>query len=134
MTATTTTWPTDPTPSADPADVPLLPGGPRLSEEVTVHTWDGATATDQDPAWDEAVRTAVLTLPTGHEGEGHRAVLERSSAEMGLREVALLFADAVPVADDAPASDRLEAWSGRLPTLRRAVSGSTPSDAGASRR
>ena len=34
---------------------------------------------------------------------------------MGLDEVAIPFAEAVPVPDDAPAIDRLVAWNGRDP-------------------
>jgi hypothetical protein len=34
---------------------------------------------------------------------------------MGLDEVAIPFAEQVPIADDAPAIDRLVAWNGRHP-------------------
>lgn len=83
--------------------------------ELTVHTWDLATATDQRPDWDDTVVTAALAardiLPT----ENRRALFEEISAAMGLDEVAIPFAEVVPVPDDAPAIDRLVAWSGRDP-------------------
>jgi uncharacterized protein (TIGR03086 family) len=102
--------------------------------ELTVHTWDLATATGQEPAWDEEVLNVVLSLPIGLPAEGRRAVFERISAEMGLPEVALPFADAVPVADDAPAIERVVAWNGRPPTWRRPAPGSAPSDPDGGRR
>jgi uncharacterized protein (TIGR03086 family) len=65
--------------------------------EVTVHTWDLATATGQRPAWDPAVLSlafdGIRFLPAENRGE--------------------YFADAVPVPDDAPLIDRLVAWNGR---------------------
>ena len=65
--------------------------------EVTVHTWDLANATGQRPAWDPQVLSlafdAIRFLPATN------------------REP--YFADAVPVAEDAPLIDRLVAWNGR---------------------
>ena len=67
--------------------------------EVTVHTWDLATATGQRPAWDPQVLSlafdGIRFLPATNRGD--------------------YFADAVPVADDAPLIDRLVAWNGRQP-------------------
>ncbi len=87
--------------------------------ELTVHTWDLATATGQQPAWDGAVVTAALAaarqmLPA----ENRRALYEEISAARGLDEVAVPFAEAVPISDDAPAIDRLVAWNGRDPRGR----------------
>lgn len=86
--------------------------------ELTVHTWDLATATGQQPDWDDTVVTAALEarriLPAGN----RRALFAEISAAMGLDEVAMPFADAVPVPADASAIDRLVAWNGRDP-LRR---------------
>ena len=48
--------------------------------------------------------------------ENRRALFEEISAAMGLDEVAIPFAEAVPVPDDAPAIDRLVAWNGRDPS------------------
>lgn len=84
--------------------------------ELTVHTWDLATATDQRPDWDGTVVAAALEaarqiLPA----ENRRALYEQISAARGLDEVAVPFAEAVPISDDAPAIDRLVAWNGRDP-------------------
>jgi uncharacterized protein (TIGR03086 family) len=87
--------------------------------ELTVHTWDLATATGQQPDWDDAVVAAAFDaarriLPA----ENRRALYEQVSAARGFDEVAVPFAEAVPISDDAPAIDRLVAWNGRDP-LRR---------------
>ena len=84
--------------------------------ELTVHTWDLATATGQQPEWDDTVVTAALEsarqiLPA----ENRRALYEEISIAMGLDEVAIPFAEAVPIPDDAPDIDRLAAWNGRDP-------------------
>ena len=87
--------------------------------ELTVHTWDLATATGQQPDWDDTVVAAAFDgarqiLPA----ENRRALYEEISAARGLDGVAVPFAEAVPISDDAPAIDRLVAWTGRDP-LRR---------------
>lgn len=87
--------------------------------ELTVHTWDLATATRQRPDWDDTVVAAAFDaarqiLPA----ENRRALYEEISAARGLDEVSVPFAEAVPISDDAPAIDRLVAWNGRDP-LRR---------------
>jgi uncharacterized protein (TIGR03086 family) len=67
--------------------------------EVTVHTWDLATATGQRPAWDPRVLSlafdGIRFLPATNRGP--------------------YFADAVTVPDDASLIDRLVAWNGRRP-------------------
>lgn len=83
--------------------------------ELTVHTWDLATATGQQPLWDDTVVTAALEARQILPAENRRAVFEEISAAMGLDEVAIPFAEAVPVPVDAPAIDRLVAWNGRDP-------------------
>jgi uncharacterized protein (TIGR03086 family) len=85
--------------------------------ELTVHTWDLATATGQQPRWDEVVLTAALEARPILAAENRRAVFEQISAAMGLDEVAIPFAEAVTVPADAPAIDRLVAWNGRDPRL-----------------
>ena len=87
--------------------------------ELTVHTWDLATATGQQPDWDDTVVAAAFDgarqiLPA----ENRRALYEEISAARGLDEVAVPFAEAVPISDDAPAIDRLVAWNGRDPRRR----------------
>jgi uncharacterized protein (TIGR03086 family) len=71
--------------------------------EVSVHTWDLATATGRRPQWDPQVLEVALyaisqVLPA--EGRGERGAP---------------FADPVEVPVDAPLIDRLVAWNGRRP-------------------
>jgi uncharacterized protein (TIGR03086 family) len=82
------------------ADDAVLSGAVTLVNhlnEVTVHTWDLASATGQRPAWDPQVLSlafdGIRLLPAEHRGDA--------------------FADPVPVPDDAPLIDRLVAWNGR---------------------
>lgn len=87
--------------------------------ELTVHTWDLAISTGQQPDWDDAVVAAALDaarriLPA----ENRRALYEQVSAARGFDEVAVPFAEAVPISEDAPAIDRLVAWNGRDPHRR----------------
>ncbi|MGI9644248.1 MAG: TIGR03086 family metal-binding protein [Ilumatobacteraceae bacterium] len=84
--------------------------------ELTVHTWDLATATGQQPDWDDSVVTTALATGDMLPAENRRALFEEISAAMGVDEVAIPFADAVPIPDDAPAIDRLVAWNGRDPS------------------
>ncbi len=83
--------------------------------ELTVHTWDLATATGQRPDWDERVVEVALAGSMLLPAEGRLALFEEVSRAMGLDEVAVPYAEAVTVADDAPAIDRLVAWTGRDP-------------------
>jgi uncharacterized protein (TIGR03086 family) len=83
--------------------------------ELTVHTWDLAVATGHQPHWDDIVVTAALEARPILPAENRRALFEQISAAMGLPEVAIPFAEAIPVHDDAPAIDRLVAWNGRDP-------------------
>jgi len=84
--------------------------------ELTVHTWDLATATRQQPDWDDTVVTAALAARDFLPAENRRALFEEISTAMGLDEVAIPFAEPVPIPDDAPAIDRLVAWNGRDPS------------------
>ena len=83
--------------------------------ELTVHTWDLAVATGQQARWDDTVVTAALEAGQILPAENRRALFEEISAAMGLDEVAIPFAEAVPLPGDAPAIDRLVAWNGRDP-------------------
>jgi uncharacterized protein (TIGR03086 family) len=81
-----------------------MPGAAVMAlytSEVTVHTWDLASATGQQPDWDDAVVGAALA--------GIRRALPAD------REPEVPFAPVVPVGDDAPMIDRLVAWTGRRP-------------------
>ncbi len=87
-----------------------MPGAGVLSmylSEVTVHTWDLARATGQQPAWDPAVVETSLAfmeqaLPADIRG--------------GADDAEVPFAPVVATAADAPALDRLVAWCGRNPS------------------
>lgn len=83
--------------------------------ELTVHTWDLAVSTGQEPDWDDAVVAAALAARDILPAENRLALYEEISSAMGLDEVAMPFAEAVSIPDDAPAIDRLVAWNGRDP-------------------
>ncbi len=105
---------------AQPMSLPWIQGSgaevlATYFSELTVHTWDLATATGQQPDWDDDVVTAALAARDILPAENRRALFEEISAAMGLDEVAIPFAEAVQVPDDAPAIDRLVAWNGRDP-------------------
>jgi len=85
--------------------------------EITVHTWDVAQATGQHPEWDDetaerSLRLMQNWLPGEHRGE----IFAEVHRQMGLDEnTSHPFAAVVAVPDDAPAIDRLVAWTGRRP-------------------
>jgi uncharacterized protein (TIGR03086 family) len=98
----------------------VLPGREALAiyvNELTVHTWDLAQATGQQPGWDPAVVDLSL-------GAVHRELPDPSRAAMWAEVARSMpegipfdppFGDAVEVPADAPAIDRLVAWNGRRP-------------------
>ena len=98
-----------------------LPGAAALAlytNEVTVHTWDLATATGQRPPWDPRVLDVAVAaihqaLPAGGRAAAFEAM--RASLPEGLRDASAPFAEAVEVGAGAPAIDRLVAWNGRRP-------------------
>ncbi|MDA8392871.1 MAG: TIGR03086 family metal-binding protein [Actinomycetota bacterium] len=84
--------------------------------EFTVHTWDLAVATGQSPSWDdEALRMAFASIRAVLPPEGRTAQFEavRASLPHSAQTWSAPFADAVPVAPDAPLIDRLVAFNGR---------------------
>jgi uncharacterized protein (TIGR03086 family) len=86
--------------------------------ELTVHTWDLARATGQQPTWDDEVVDVGFgavrrTLPA----RDRTAMFETIAAQMpaGSRPTSPPFGEAVAVPSGAPAIDRLVAWTGRQP-------------------
>lgn len=83
----------------------VLPGAAAsavYTHELTVHTWDLAKATGQDPDWDQALIERVI-----------RVVRHALPAET--RGGRIPFAEVVAVDPGARAIDRLVAWAGRRP-------------------
>jgi uncharacterized protein (TIGR03086 family) len=83
-----------------------LPGAIALLiyiNEISVHSWDLASATGQSPAWDEGVLTTAY------------AAIQRGLPAEGRDNPELPFDEVVEVAADAPLIERLVAWNGRDP-------------------
>jgi len=83
-----------------------LPGAVALLiyiNEISVHTWDLAIATDQQPAWEETV------LATAY------AAIRRGLPAEGREDPELPFDAVVDVAADAPLIHQLVTWNGRDP-------------------
>jgi uncharacterized protein (TIGR03086 family) len=85
--------------------------------EITVHTWDLASATWQTLPWDaEVVLTALAAIQRELPAEGRKAAFEEAAARMPAGPPGRPpFAEAVPVAVSATPLERLVAWSGRQP-------------------
>jgi uncharacterized protein (TIGR03086 family) len=86
--------------------------------ELTVHTWDLATATGQRPTWDadavaSALRIMQEMLPAEGRTEGYQAVV--ASLPPGTPVGGQPFGEAVAVPDGAPLIDQLVGWTGRDP-------------------
>lgn len=88
------------------------------TSEVTVHTWDLATATRQDPDWDDDVVGVAMDSIRRHlPAEDRLATFEAVRAQLppDARNWGAPFHEVVPVAGDARPIDRLVAWNGRRP-------------------
>lgn len=110
-----------------PMALPWIQGSGRdvlLSyvSELVVHTWDLATAVGYRAEWDDDVIEAALAQASLLPAENRYELFVQVSEAMGLDEVAVPFAEAVPVPGDAPGIDRLVAWNGRDPALARRTS------------
>jgi uncharacterized protein (TIGR03086 family) len=98
-----------------------MPGSATLlmwTNELTVHSWDLATATGQSPEWDtDALEAAFASIRMGLPAEGRVESFEAARQNMpeGMEDFTPPFAAAVEVPDDAPLIDRLVAWNGRDP-------------------
>jgi len=98
-----------------------LPGTAVLASytaEVTLHTWDVATATSQRVAWDdEVVSFALETMHRSLPAEGRAARYAEVAASLpaGVPPMSDPFAEAIDVGREASPLDQLVAWSGRHP-------------------
>ncbi len=98
-----------------------IPGAATLimwSSELTGPTWDLATATGQQPDWDDSVVAASLAaMQQGLPDEGRIESFEAARSKMpeGQEDFSYPFQAAVPVPEDAPLIERLVAWTGRDP-------------------
>ena len=106
-----------------PSPLPWAPGDGRAVlttyvYELTVHTWDLATAIGVSPSWDPAaLQMAATGVDTNMPATNRHEVFAPIKAQLPPHLAALPdpFLDAVPVADDAPLIDKIVAWSGRRP-------------------
>lgn len=84
--------------------------------EVTVHTWDLATAIGHTPDWDHHVLAAGLKAMRGAlPAVGRKEMFAAIRAQMGLSEAQMgdPYGPAVAVDGDAPLIDQLVAYNGR---------------------
>ena len=83
------------------------------------HTWDLATATGQQPDWDDAVVGVSLALMERvlPAAEARRKAYDEAASRLPADRGPFKppFADAVPVPAHARPIDRLVAWTGRRP-------------------
>jgi uncharacterized protein (TIGR03086 family) len=85
--------------------------------EITVHTWDLATATGQSPAWDvEVVAIGLGAMQRELPAEGRTASYEEAFKHMPAgTPTDPPFAEAVSLPIGAPPIEQLVAWTGRRP-------------------
>ncbi|MCB0982646.1 MAG: TIGR03086 family protein [Ilumatobacter sp.] len=97
------------------------PGGQMLGSytaELTVHTWDLATALGRMPAWDaRALETAWAAYQAMLPGGDRQARFDEVRAQMPPEYPVgpPPFLDAVDLPADAPLIERIVAWTGRQP-------------------
>jgi uncharacterized protein (TIGR03086 family) len=95
-----------------------MPGRDALAvyvNELTVHTWDIARATDRTLQWDDAVLVVSEAAMHQQLPDAVRAPMWAAFADALGEAFEPPFADAVEVGPDAPAIDRVVAWNGRRP-------------------
>jgi uncharacterized protein (TIGR03086 family) len=85
--------------------------------EVTVHTWDLATATGQRVTWDpQVLGEALAAMQRELPAEGRQALIEEVMKRLPAgTPVSFPFSDAVPVPDGSPLIDQLVGLTGRQP-------------------
>ena len=98
-----------------------LPGAAiaaMYTSEVSVHTWDLATATGQRPDWNaEAIQVSLATMHQALPAYGRIEEFEAARARMpeGKEGFNYPFGEAVATAANASLIDQLVAWTGRTP-------------------
>lgn len=93
------------------------------TNEVTVHTWDLATAIGVTPAWeDDVLEVSFASISHGLPAAGRLEMFEKVMANVPAPfRGAPPFGEAVAAAEDAPLIDRLVAWNGRDPRVAGAA-------------
>jgi uncharacterized protein (TIGR03086 family) len=87
------------------------------ANELSVHTWDLARATGQQPEWDgDVLEVSLAAIHAQLPDADRRPMWDALAAQMpeGVPWESP-FGNAVAVSDDAPTIDRLVAWNGRQP-------------------
>lgn len=97
-----------------------MPGRAMLAQytnELSVHTWDLAIATGQQPAWDDDVLAVAFdAIRRGLPAEGRMERFDDVAAQLPAGvPFAAPFGPAVETSDTRPLIDRLVAWNGRTP-------------------
>lgn len=89
----------------------------NYTSELTVHTWDLATATGQHPRWDDdVVAVGFGAISRGLPAGGRQARFDEIVAGLPVElRPPPPFGEAVEVPADASAIDQLVAWTGRRP-------------------
>ena len=88
------------------------------TSEISVHTWDLATATGQRPDWNtEAIQVSLATMHQALPADGRIEEFEAVRANMPEGEEGFNhpFGEAVATAANASLIDQLVAWTGRTP-------------------
>jgi uncharacterized protein (TIGR03086 family) len=91
--------------------------------EVSVHTWDLAQATGQNPDWDsETLTSALMAAKIGNpvDSGGRPSQFETFKLTMPNRREGMSapFGEVFPTEPGAPLIDQLVAWTGRNPVWR----------------
>ena len=87
------------------------------TSELTVHTWDLARATGQQPDWDQDVVQTSWDAMQFQLPMADRTPMWDQARQYLPEGVPWTdpFANAVEISEDAPLIDRLAAWNGRTP-------------------
>jgi uncharacterized protein (TIGR03086 family) len=103
-----------------PSPLPWAPGDGTVAlahyvTELTVHTWDLATAIGAEVEWDHDVLAMVAARMTDYLPADGRAAVFAPMKEGLPFTPPDPYVDAVPLTGDVPLIDRIVAWYGRQP-------------------